>query len=80
MYYTSKREDEKERGAWVGVGKIYDKVKLKIQNCYYRGGMYMLSFLIKKQKCLYRNIPVINSCYTRKRERKNERGRKREKK
>lgn len=64
----------------MGVGKIYDKVKLKIQNFYYRGGMYMLSFLIKKRKCLYRNIPVIKFCYTRKRERKNERGRKREKK
>lgn len=25
----------------------------------------MLSFLIKKWKCLYRNIPVIKFCYTR---------------
>lgn len=29
------------------VGKIYE-IKLKIQNFYYKGGMCMLSFLIKK--------------------------------
>jgi len=26
-------------------------------------GCVMLSFLIKEQKCLYRNIPVIKFCY-----------------
>lgn len=49
----------------MGVGrKIYDGVNRKIQNFLLRGGMCMLSFLIKERKCLYRNIPVIKFCYT----------------
>lgn len=57
---------------------MYDEVKLKIQNFYYRDGGCMLSVLIKKRKCLYRNIPVIKFCYTRKRERERMKGKERE--
>jgi len=39
--------------------------------------MCMLSFLIKEQKCLYKNIPVIKFCYMseKRREREKVRGR-----
>jgi len=62
--------------------KIYDGVKRKIQNFLLRGGICMLSFLIKERKCLYRNVPVIKFCYMsekgKAREREKERERLRE--
>lgn len=81
MYYINKREYERREGNGVRVEiKIYDGIKRKIQNFLLRGGMCMLSFLIKERKCLYRNIPVIKFCYMSekgRRERETEKERKR---